>query len=319
MATKAAGSLDHRGERLDEALFRNHASDGDWLRGVAEALLPLLDRGQGLVALLGTLVEAGWRSQALVAVGGCPPQLPARLERQLLAVPRRLRPAFQRQPLAWDLGAAPGEPRSTVLLIGGEDSTRCFWLLAVPLPQAGERHLPAALRQIAPRLDEGLRTRRALGRLRRRQPELAGDGPSSRVALRRLVRELCAGGPCAEVEVEPLWQALLAGELGLVDRFTVDGREYLVAHRPAGDGARRSEPGVRAEQVVSLAAQGLGNKAIAHQLGLAPSTVASHLQRAAVRLGVRGRVALIQAWRRHGGRLPDAAAAPADRPTRRSP
>jgi DNA-binding NarL/FixJ family response regulator len=81
------------------------------------------------------------------------------------------------------------------------------------------------------------------------------------------------------------WTALVHGEWSLIDRFESDGRRYFVA--------RRNEPRVpeprglsrRERQVLAYAALGHSNKQIAYTLGLAPSTVSSHLRSAMRRLG----------------------------------
>lgn len=53
----------------------------------------------------------------------------------------------------------------------------------------------------------------------------------------------------------------------------------------------------RERQVVSLASLGHANKVIASELGLAVSTVSVYLVKAARKLGVRGRVAVITVYR----------------------
>src|SRR5690606_6591183 len=80
---------------------------------------------------------------------------------------------------------------------------------------------------------------------------------------------------------------LVAGRWSLVDRFESDGRRFFIARRndPAVGGP--SELTKRERQVVGYAAQGHTNDHIAYTLGLAPSTVSTHLRRAMRRLGVR--------------------------------
>jgi DNA-binding CsgD family transcriptional regulator len=85
------------------------------------------------------------------------------------------------------------------------------------------------------------------------------------------------------------WHALVAGRWSLLDSFESDGRRYLVA--------RRNDPRLgfpralsqRERQVAAYAARGHSNKFIAYALGLAPSTVSSHLTAAMRRLGARHR------------------------------
>lgn len=85
------------------------------------------------------------------------------------------------------------------------------------------------------------------------------------------------------------WRALVAGRWSLLDSFESDGRRYLVA--------RRNDPRLgfpralseRERQIAAYAARGHSNKFIAYALGLAPSTVSSHLTAAMRRLGARHR------------------------------
>lgn len=96
-------------------------------------------------------------------------------------------------------------------------------------------------------------------------------------------------------EVAAMWQALVAGRWSLLEHFERDGRRYLIA--------RRNEPAVqrppltaREAQAVRCAALGHSNKLIAYELGVSLSAVATYLRRAAARLGVSSRVALIRAF-----------------------
>ncbi|MCB9736866.1 MAG: response regulator transcription factor [Deltaproteobacteria bacterium] len=100
------------------------------------------------------------------------------------------------------------------------------------------------------------------------------------------------------------WRGLVDGTWSMVDRFDRDGRRYLIAKRnpPAEvSAALVSKLTLREKQVAVLAATGASNKLIGYELGLTASTVATHLQRAARKLGVKSRVALCQvalaAWR----------------------
>jgi DNA-binding CsgD family transcriptional regulator len=95
------------------------------------------------------------------------------------------------------------------------------------------------------------------------------------------------------------WRALVAGRWSLVDSFERDGRRYLMA--------RRNDPRLefpralseRQRQIVAYAAQGHSNKYIAYALGLAPSTVATHLAAAMQRLGAHTRTDLVRLWLPH--------------------
>ena len=120
-----------------------------------------------------------------------------------------------------------------------------------------------------PRLTEAVkRVERARGHLRRTDPEEALD----------------------------LWKGLTEGRWSLIDYCDSDGKRFILA--------RRNEPGVRdpkalaprERDVLAYAAIGHSNKYIGYLLGIAPSTVATHLNSAARKLGVRSRRALIESF-----------------------
>jgi DNA-binding CsgD family transcriptional regulator len=89
------------------------------------------------------------------------------------------------------------------------------------------------------------------------------------------------------------WQALVAGRWTLVDTFDRGDRRYYVAC-PNVPGARAVTSLSETEaRVVASACLGHSNKVIAFELGVSESTVATHLRRAARKLGARSRLELI--------------------------
>jgi DNA-binding CsgD family transcriptional regulator len=94
------------------------------------------------------------------------------------------------------------------------------------------------------------------------------------------------------------WRGLVSGRWSLVDRFDRDGRRFLVARRnsPAVQAPRALSK--RARQVLAYAALGYSNKHIAYALGLAPSTVSTHLRAGMRQLGLRDLAALAELLRR---------------------
>jgi DNA-binding CsgD family transcriptional regulator len=123
------------------------------------------------------------------------------------------------------------------------------------------------------------------------------EGIGARAALRRAVlaqdqarSRACRSDPHAAVET---WRALVAGRWSLVEQFESDGRRYLVARRNEVlvPDPRALTPRERA--VAHAAALGKSNKLIAYELGLCPSTVATHISTAARKLGVASRSALV--------------------------
>ena len=97
-----------------------------------------------------------------------------------------------------------------------------------------------------------------------------------------------------------LWQTMVLGQWSLVDWYEHDGKRFLLAQDNRVD--TRSRPArvgltVRERQIVACAAMGHSNKLIGYDLGLSPGTVCVVLSRAARKLGVSSRLALIRAYR----------------------
>lgn len=94
-----------------------------------------------------------------------------------------------------------------------------------------------------------------------------------------------------------LWEGLIEGTWSLVDHFDSDGRRYVLA--------RRNEPGARdllaitpkERQVIRYLGLGLSTKEIAYALGVAGSTVTTHISSAMRKLKVESRVELVQLLR----------------------
>ena len=108
-----------------------------------------------------------------------------------------------------------------------------------------------------------------------------------RIALSPALRDMLTWGAAHVV-------AALRVRRALDDRTARDERRYGITHRNTGPAAREwLTP--REHQVVALAARGHANKSIAYELGITTSTVGVLLGRAASRLGVASRRALIEA------------------------
>lgn len=108
-----------------------------------------------------------------------------------------------------------------------------------------------------------------------------------RAAASAAVRQQATPGHARSVD---LWHAFWTGDWYLVDYFDAGGRRFLVARRYKS--ASRQALSSRQWQVAELVAGGLANKQIAHELGLAESTVATYLAQAMAKLGVRSRMDL---------------------------
>ncbi|HZO17327.1 MAG TPA: LuxR C-terminal-related transcriptional regulator [Polyangiaceae bacterium] len=126
----------------------------------------------------------------------------------------------------------------------------------------GDAAAPAQVRQ----LEHSARAMaRARGSLRRRDPEAALD----------------------------LWRGLVSGRWSLIDRGLGENRTLVACrNEPHNPDPRRLSS--REHAIVELAVTGAPNKQIAYALGLAPTTIATHLQRALRKLGVANRVELVR-------------------------
>lgn len=95
-------------------------------------------------------------------------------------------------------------------------------------------------------------------------------------------------------EALSLWSALVKGHWSLVERFEADGRRLFIAHRN-DEGVADPRGLTRQEaRVCAFAARGLSNKVIAYSLGLATTTVATHLANAQKKLCVDNRIDLVR-------------------------
>ncbi|MEA2746302.1 MAG: hypothetical protein QOI41_445 [Myxococcales bacterium] len=119
----------------------------------------------------------------------------------------------------------------------------------------------------------------------------------SRALLRSAARALdkCRGRLRREDSSRAIaeWSVLVANRWSLLDHFERDGKRYLLACRNAPSAPRGALLTPRERQVVLLATRGHSNKLIGYELGIATSTVGVLLGRAAARLGLTSRRALI--------------------------
>jgi DNA-binding CsgD family transcriptional regulator len=94
------------------------------------------------------------------------------------------------------------------------------------------------------------------------------------------------------------WKGLVSTRWSLVDHFESDGKRYVLAHRNDVALSGFEALTARERQALGFAALGHGNKLIAYELGVAPSTVAVLLHRAARKLGASSRAELIATYTR---------------------
>lgn len=316
---------------LIEAAYRPATSPDDWLRGVLTAASPL-DEGLGVtgfffqqtggqLAATGLLTlngSAAWGAvldavtpthAARQAANGSPsgtmsrmlarqpdPTIATILRSRALALPKELRDFW------W---------------INARDPSGFGCQLCVPLPRRmtlSRRRLELWSR-VSGHLAAGLRLQRARvsaatalatgtadavldrrGRTQHASP--LTQTPAAQSALRdaacaisRAAETLRARDPHRAVA---LWRALVTGRWSLLDHFDRDGKRFFIAVRNAPVVSGAEALSERERQVVAFARLGHSNKLIAYELGLQPSTVSSHLSRAAKKLGIASRDALVR-------------------------
>ena len=128
--------------------------------------------------------------------------------------------------------------------------------------------------------------------------ELREEALPHRDVLRRTVRALDRAKArdfrTGSSETIDLWKGLLAGEWSLVDRVDTDGKRYVLAIRNDPDAPAPHSLSRREAQVATYIAQGRSHKAVSYELGIAVSTVGTHLRNALDKLGVSSHTEL--AW-----------------------
>lgn len=205
--------------------------------------------------------------------------------------------------------------RGDIFIVSGIDPTRHGVYVGAWLGK--ETRLPPRTRatwnRIAVHLAAGHRLRRRLTEVERSTPDSSeailapdgrvaharagADGRDARRTLRAAVLDVeRARGPLRETDADQAverWRGLVSGRWSLVDHFESDGKRYVLARRndvPVGGLAALT---VREHQATGYAALGHGNKLIAYEMGISPSTVGVLLHRASQKLGAASREDLI--------------------------
>jgi DNA-binding NarL/FixJ family response regulator len=315
-----------------ERVYRVEATPREWLRGVFDVIAPQLDSGMGVSAYY---VDASrpdtFETSDFLARGGLPlKSLRARFEAWRRDVPVAVKRhvhlfgpcghAVDIPPMP-SLGhvervTRPAHGIPDMLGLNALDATGRGCTFAAPRNSQQRRLAPARVRlftRLAAHIATGARIARTLreqrasligtadaliessGKLAHASPAAVRSREALRHAAMHLDRARTRASRIDPDEVTHLWQALVAGRWSLVDHFDRDGRRYFVVRSNAPEVAR-APLSEREAQVAGAAAIGHANKVIAYELGISASSVATHLKRAAEKLGVRSRVQLIAAF-----------------------
>jgi DNA-binding CsgD family transcriptional regulator len=129
--------------------------------------------------------------------------------------------------------------------------------------------------------------------------EANGEGVRRREVLRDSVRRLhrSRGRWRDKPEENEARTPSIDARWTLVDQFESDGRHFVVAYAVDGDAAADTRLSPQERRVADFIVAGWSMKRIAYRLGLSAGAIASYVNRACQKLGVRGRVGLVHALR----------------------
>lgn len=317
-----------------ESCYRVADDLDTWLAGLLRAATPMLDRGAGVHAYAYGVDPAGTISlrSSVVETSGTPSGMVARIMPTVLTAPPALVYAmFCRAPAlvsSWmrtrelDVPALAGFDPFELLApfgvrdivgVSAFDPSGIGLLLSAPserLRPVSTRalrrwrmlraHMLAGLRlQSRLAVDEGDAVLSSSGRVLHARGAARTVG--AREALRRRAQHINRAHADTRRPLDPdaalaAWRGLVSGTWSLVDEFSRDGRRYFIARRNDPQLSAPSLLSARERQVAAYAALGYSNKLIAYTLGLAPSTVSSHLRRAMRSLRCGTLSELVRAW-----------------------
>jgi DNA-binding NarL/FixJ family response regulator len=196
-------------------------------------------------------------------------------------------------------GGGQGESASAEATEAAADATDAASVLVLGMPLAHERALTGltrAERAVALLLLAGA-SNVAIAEARGASPRTVANqvagvfrklGVGSRTSL------IARVGHASDPEgARLMFLGLAAGRLSVVERFERDGRRVLVARAVSQADPRSRSLSRRELQIVARCALGRSNRAIANELVLATSTVATFLSSGLAKLGVASRSDLV--------------------------
>lgn len=320
-----------RSDTLDlvELAYRLDLDEQAWLAEIAAAAHAQLDRGLGVSVY--TLETRGRRAGQVGAMvsHGADPGMVAFATSKLGSMPPPIAETVLRVPLGFAasseiagadairafLGDNPYGMVDTCGVQSLDPSGSSLWIV---VPATEVITVQDAMRErwqrVAAHLTAALRLRRGLASLDAKHDDLGGADAvletdfSVAHATARATPELEALRAFAKQvdrargrlrrdapdDALELWKGLCEGTWSFIDHVDSDGRRYLVA--------RHNEPAVatdraltaREQQVVAFVAMGHADKLVAYELGLAESTVQSHLSSAMRKMGIASRSELVR-------------------------
>ena len=310
-----------------EAAYAPCASDTDWLKGIAEVALPILDQGLGVHAWsYDASAPAADRMRGFGQAGGDPSleqgsrQFVAALPAEILPIFFPARPpvevmhrVFDRVQPNLDMIRAMGVARvgDAIGLRGHNPDGKGVVLAAATHGPAKipprmtwsltriALHLASAARlrfhsPVASRLEDADAIFTPKGRLEHVATREAG-ADATRVLPNAVERRLAANGVRADPKrALELWRALVGGRWSVVDHVDRDGKRFILA--------KSNTPGVdepvaltTSERLVLVyASWGHSNKLIAYEMGVSPAMVSTQLGSALRKLRLSSRAELMR-------------------------
>ncbi len=165
----------------------------------------------------------------------------------------------------------------------------------MPLLQAAQRlrlHRAEELSSVEAIFEPGGKAQHAVGAARDADSLKALSHQAANIERGRIQREQ------QDWAGESIWPGIVQGRWSLVERIERDGKRLIVAHANGRGGLDPRRLSERENEVARLVAQGMMDKEVALELGLAQSVVAENLRQALEKLGLNSRLELILDYQR---------------------
>jgi len=307
-----------------EVARRAYSLDTDWdawLSDMAQAALPALDRGAGLIGVAYDARGGGMPKRVgMVATDGAARYLPMLasiapasdagsirdvvMHGGLASVSQILGSRFESMSVirerSWPVGIRElvqlnacdpsgigvfvGAPSAEVVAVSTRE--RATWAPVVA-------HMAAAMRLRLAHAPSAIEGAEAVLSPEGKLLHAEGEAKDAREQLRRVARAKDAARTSHDDVALDGWTSLIDGRWSLVDHFESDGRRFIVARKNAPDVRDPRALSPRERQVVALAALGRSNKAIAYELGISGARVGGAISAAARKLGASSKSQLV--------------------------